>query len=462
MRSFFLAVAVFWAVPALAQSGEEDAPADTTPTEESAPGEAAEPTPTPVLAPEPDPSSAPPTEAAANNEAGELNAKVDALAADLNDLRESLVVPEKEEKKSKFGLGPAASKVYGRTSGISLGGYGEFYFTHDLDEAEPSVADMYRYIQYVGYKFNDWVVMNAELEFEHATTGTNPENGKKGSVSVEFAYIDLLFKEYFNLRTGLLLVPVGIINEMHEPTTYRGNFRPEVERRIIPSTWREAGVGAFGSTPFGLSYKAYLVNGLSADGFDKKGVRGGRQKGNHVVFEDKAVALRLDYDHRDLVTVGASFYYGGADHNPTSSSNSESNGIVEAHAIARYAGAELRGLVAYSFIDVDADPDDPEDSRHEVPEEQWGFYLEGSYDILPHIANKPGMALRPFARFEMMNLRAAPEPENPSLDLISVVAGLEYNPVPDVVFKLEFMTAGDDDPATESQEEVRIGAGFIY
>ncbi len=396
------------------------------------------------------------------DDGSELENKVDAIAADLNDLRESLYVPEQDEKKSVFGMGPAASKIYGRPSGLSLGGYGEFYYSHDLDKDEASSADIYRYIQYVGYKFNKNIVMNAELEFEHATTGSNPANGEKGSVSVEFAYLDFLLNRYINIRTGLLLMPVGIINEMHEPTTYHGNFRPEVERRIIPSTWREAGVGIFGALSDELTYKLYIVNGLSSDGFSSKGIRGGRQKGNHVAFEDAAVVLRTDYNVVAPLTLGGSFYIGGADHDPTGE-RTEANGIAEGHFLLRHAGAELRGLFAYGFIFVDdPDPDDPDDVRLEVPESQWGYYLEGAYDLWPHLSGRPGMSLSPFARFEHMNLRASPEPENAALKTVELVAGVQFKPISDVVLKLEFSTKHNDDDTTGSEEAIRVGAGFIY
>ena len=109
------------------------------------------------------------------------------------------------------------------------------------DSGKTDTFDLLRAILYFGYKFDDRFVFNSEIEFEHSTTS------ESGSASVEFAYLDYLFKPGFNVRGGLLLVPMGLVDELYEPTTFLGAKRPETERRIIPSTWRENGLGAHGS-----------------------------------------------------------------------------------------------------------------------------------------------------------------------------------------------------------------------
>ena len=139
----------------------------------------------------------------------------------------------------KWGLGPAASKVYGKSSGLSIGGYGEsLYQNFDAtrENGTPSGKtnewDYVRAVVYLGWKFDKTFVLNSEFEYEHASTG------KGGEVSVEFATLDAILRDELNLRAGLVLVPVGFVNEMHEPTTYLGARRPDTENRILPSTWR--------------------------------------------------------------------------------------------------------------------------------------------------------------------------------------------------------------------------------
>ena len=119
------------------------------------------------------------------------------------------------------------------------------YLIGKIPDDGNNIVDAQRVILYAGYKFTENIIFNSEIEFEHGSTSANLD-GQSGSVSVEFAYLDFLIKDYVNIRGGLLLVPFGIINEIHEPTTFYGVFRPSVERQIIPTTWRENGLGLLG------------------------------------------------------------------------------------------------------------------------------------------------------------------------------------------------------------------------
>src|SRR5207245_6852458 len=131
------------------------------------------------------------------------------------------------------------------------------------------LLDLERAVLYFGYKFNDRTLFNSEIEFEHAVAG----EGEKGEVAVEFAYVDFRATKRFGLRGGLLLVPVGFLNELHEPPIFHGALRPEVETDIIPTTWSENGLGFYGvAGP--VSYRAYLVTSLRAAGFSaEEGIR---------------------------------------------------------------------------------------------------------------------------------------------------------------------------------------------
>ncbi|RLC96155.1 MAG: hypothetical protein DRI46_14075, partial [Chloroflexi bacterium] len=213
-------------------------------------------------------------EAADPNEPS-LEEKVEILTEEVSRLREQMNIPETDkELEGAYGMGPAASKVYGVSQGISLGGYGEFYFAAPYGDTDitgqVNITDFYRFIAYFGYKFNDWIVMNTEIEYEHATTSSNFQ-GKSGSVSVEFSYLDFLFNPAINARAGNLLVPMGFVNLIHEPPTYWGNIRPFVETTIIPSTWREMGLGIHGNAG-NVRYSGYVINGFNAAKFDEKGV----------------------------------------------------------------------------------------------------------------------------------------------------------------------------------------------
>jgi hypothetical protein len=392
-----------------------------------------------------------------------LEERVDLLAEEIARLREQMSIPETDEGlTSAFGMGPAASRVYGQNHGLAVGGYGEFYFEDTIDGN--NTADMYRFITYIGYKFSDKIVMNTELEFEHGTTSGNYK-GDGGSVSVEFAYLDFLLHENFNIRTGNLLVPMGFINKWHEPPFYRGNFRPAIERSIIPSTWRELGAGAHGQITRDLRYTAYVLNGMNGAKFDTDGVRGGRQKGNRALWNDIGVVGALDYEAASY-GLGASGYYGGADQGLVLDGMDEvsvSNYVTEAHAFWRGSGLELRALVAYSGIDG-ADELSVINSET-VPEQQFGWYVEAAYDIAPLFTEEPGHRIEPWVRYEDYDLHHSVGDgleANPSQDRQSITAGVHFMPHPQVVIKGEWehlTTADGDDDAVD---EVRVGAGFVF
>lgn len=413
--------------------------------------------------------------AAAQASDDDVREKVDVLAEELASLREQLAIPATDEElTSSYGLGPAASKVYGVSEGVSLGGYGEFYFASPIEDTDETgavnTADFYRFIAYFGYKFTDQIVMNTEIEFEHATTSSNFQ-GKSGSVSVEFSYLDFLLHDAFNVRAGNLLVPVGFVNVMHEPAFYRGNFRPEIERRIIPSTWRELGIGIHGNVQEDLRYTAYVVNGLEGADFGSKGVRGGRQKGNRVIWEDVAGVAALHYEPTGPVSVSTSGYYGGADHgqflDDAMNEIEVNNWIWEAHASVEHRGFHLRGLFAISGIDgadeLLASPawaGDPD-----VPEGQMGWYLEGAYDVAPWLLGRDTSAVvSPWVRYEDFDLHdQMPDgvDANPARAEQLLTIGVEVKPTPKVVLKGEYVHQAHDADGPRS-DEVRFGAGFVY
>jgi hypothetical protein len=408
----------------------------------------------------------------------DLEEKVEILTEEVSRLREQMNIPETDrELEGAYGLGPAASKVYGVSQGISFGGYGEFYFASPYGDTETTgkvnTTDFYRFITYVGYKFNDWIVMNGEIEYEHATTSGNYQ-GKSGSVSVEFAYLDFLFHPAINVRGGNLLVPMGIVNLIHEPPTYWGNFRPFVESSIIPSTWREMGMGAHGN--FGsVSYSAYVLNGFNGSKFDAKGVRSGRQKGNRAIWEDVGGVLALDYNYNNTLRVGGSVYGGGADQglvlDESDAAVSVNNRIVEGHADFRSGGFRGRALVAASHITNAAALSralytDSGELTQQVPVDQFGWYVEAGYDFAPFLDKNARYSLTPWIRYEDYDLQynVSDEtglPANPALDGSIVTVGLETKPHPNVVVKLDWVFPTNESD-TPTSNEIRLGAGFIY
>ena len=176
----------------------------------------------------------------------ELRRRIDLLAAELELLRSGETPPVEltAARRESLGLAPSAAATYRRTTqGVSLAGYGEMLL-ENFDAADESGADgapttqldFLRAILYAGYRFNDKFLFNSEIEIEH----TN-------EISVEFAYVDYLANDNLTFRGGMILLPLGLVNEFHEPTVFVGAKRPETEQRILPTTWRENGAGILGS-----------------------------------------------------------------------------------------------------------------------------------------------------------------------------------------------------------------------
>ncbi len=380
----------------------------------------------------------------------ELERRLDLVTDELQKLKNEQAISEDPEYKSTFGLGPAASKIYQVAHGLSVGGYGEAHYTNFVsDKTKNDEADFVRAILYVGYKFTDNILFNSEIEFEHGSTD------KDGSVSVELAQIDFLINEGFNLRGGMVLIPVGITNELHEPTLYHGNDRPLVETQVIPSTWRELGIGAFGELAEGLDYKLYLVNGFDAAKFDAKGLRGGRQKGSKAKADDWAVVARLDYEPVLGLQLGASTYLGDSGQNQEFAGDKPNvfTQIYEVHGQYKRHGLELKALA--SRVEIDDNDKLSLASGKSVPERISGWYGEVAYDLLPLLVPATNQYLAPFLRYESIDYGQSAE------DVELWVSGLSYKPIPNVVVKADYRNFNHKFKS-DAADEVNFGIGYIF
>lgn len=240
--------------------------------------------------------------------------ETEALKEEIRQLKLENVIGELEVK-SYYGLGPAASKAMFNRRGVSIGGYGELAFVHNDVDARggaKNIANMQRFILYVGYAFNEKLKFNSEIELEHASTSSSHGTGG-GYYKTELAFLDYNFGEKFGVRGGLLLMPVGIINEYHEPPTFQTAQRPYTETRIIPTTWEEMGLGAYGKIGE-MEYKLYLTNGLMLKGagdYDVlEPVKNIRQRGARAVADRYGITGRIDYNLPYNLKIGASFWTG--------------------------------------------------------------------------------------------------------------------------------------------------------
>jgi len=407
----------------------------------------------------------------------ELERRIQVLSGEVDDLKLGEVAAPAQE--SRHGLGPAASKVYGVKRGVSIGGYGEMLYENFAGEREDGVEkftadqiDLLRAVTYVGYKFSDRVLFNSEIEFEHATTDNH------GSVSVEFAYLDYLARPEVNVRAGMLLVPMGFVNEQHEPPTYLGAKRPEVERRIVPATWRTNGLGLFGETASGFAYRAYLVEGFrgvasedaGVDGFTASdGVRGGRQNGSISRVEQWGLTGLLEYS-RGGFRVGISGFTGGAAQGDTTAAGDSFTGrtqIWEAHGEYKGNGLQLRALYSRGAID-EAERFNERNgvapgSNASVGSRQFGWYGEAGYDVLRLLSRGSEWNLVPYVRYERYDTQdgvPAGYAANPANDRTILTAGAALFPDPQVVVKADQQWRTNE--AETGQDQFNVSIGYLF
>jgi hypothetical protein len=392
----------------------------------------------------------------------ELERTVQVLADEIERTRADVTVPEEPELKSSYGLGPAASKVYSVTRGLSIGGYGEaFYRAYVGDKKdEENFADFLRAVLYVGYKFTDRIVWNSEIEIEHAD-----------EIFLEFGTLDFLWKDWANVKAGLMLLPIGWLNEIHEPTFFFGVNRPDVERFIIPSTWRENGVGLFGNFGEDVRYKLYAVNGLDATGFSPAGLRGGRQKGSKALAESIAVTGRLDWSPLYGLDLGASIYAGNSGQNqeiedvkiPDSFTT-----LFDLHAQVQWRDLWLRGLFTMAFVSQagllteNLQELSVLGSDEAIASSMMGGYGEIAYDVWKWIG-EGDRVLEPFYRFEWYDTQYDMPDGFMSDDFFEVFShtvGFSFKPIPNVVLKADYRNR--DARKGKIADEFNLGFGYIF
>ena len=401
-----------------------------------------------------------------STELTEVKRQIEILGQEIEALKTRQAEKPALADTEQYGLGAAASKVYRVEQGISFGGYGEMLYenvgsTNDSGArvGNRDQVDMLRAILYTGYKYSDRVIFNSEIEFEHGSTGSG------GEASVEFAYLDFLVRPEVGIRTGLVLIPMGFVNEQHEPTAYLGAKRPVVENVVIPSTWREMGVGAFGEMGQ-LSWRAFVVNSLNGRNFTAGGVRGGRQKGARAVAEDLAFTGRLDWQPVVGSTVGASFFSGN-----TGQGNLVANEQVDArftvydvHAESRFRGLTLRGLWTRANIDDAAQLSalGGLTGNRGIGESLGGWYAEAGYDLAAMRAFGE-RSFTPYVRYEKVDTQmSVPNgfARNPASEQTITTIGLQFKPIPQAVIKADYQNTGNE--ADTGLDQWNIGVGYIF
>lgn len=333
-----------------------------------------------------------------------------------------------------------------RDGATVLSGYGEAKVEYDLRYGS-GTANLTRNVLFIGHRFSNRIYLFSELELEDARVESGSPTGE---ISLEQLFLKFSLTRDIYLTAGLFIPRIGIINENHLPTTFNGNDRPFVEQLIIPSTWRELGVGLYGQTPRlpGFNWSFAVVNGLNSTAFGGgEGIRGGRFKGSN------ATATNLGFTGAALYYIGkfrlqASAYAGGSAGLSTRAADSLQlasgplgTPVLLGEANAQYLSSTFSGKVQAVRIAI---PDAFAINRayaNNTPEAMYGVQAELSYNLLS-LTKIEDKRLVIFTRYEKLDLNAK-TPENgiatDELRQQYIIAGLTWQPVRGVAVKADYV-----------------------
>ena len=367
--------------------------------------------------------------------------------------------PEDGEPGSQSAAGGAeATATDSRTGPIS--GYMDFHFNNV--ENQDARLDFHRFVLIFNHGFTDRIRFVGELELEHAVVEGLED---KGEIELEQAYVDFLITPQLNIRAGMMLMPVGIINERHEPPVFHGVERPFVDTVIVPSTWFEVGAGIHGEVGRGWRYRVFTTAPLDAAGFSAdEGIRGGRQKGSQANVQSPAYTGRLEYVGLPGLSAGASFWRGKSGFSFPRLDSRVTLGELDGRY--RLGELELRGQFAHLFLDGMAELNDAIQRTigvsPNVAEQMRGFYGEASYFVLPYAAPRE---LAVFLRYENFDTQFRMPPGFQPLkqfDRSAWVVGFTYYPDPDVAVKFGYSAVRNQSTVVNAPNSLNIGLGWWF
>jgi hypothetical protein len=370
-------------------------------------------------------------------------------AAEISSLKEGLAENNAKTESTFTAVEEITSsptaKLAEWASKTSMGGYGELHYNnHSSDNSTSSKDefDLHRFVLFVGHEYSDTIRFFSEFEIEHSIAG----EGKAGEVEVEQAYIEWDYTEGHRAKAGVFLIPVGILNETHEPPTFYGVERNPVEKNIIPSTWWEGGVLFSGELTQGLSYDIGAHSGLYiSPSAGKYKIRDGRQKVGKAKGDDIAYTARIKYTGVPGLELAASFQH-QADiwQNESHAGKDKVDAqMIEAHLAYKKGPFGLRAL--YAQWDLD---DDIEEVKAGA-DEQEGWYIEPNFKI----TDKLGV----FVRYNEYDNTAG---SNSKSEKEQIDVGFNYYIHPRVVLKADYFDQ-DNESGTE-MKGYNLGVGWDF
>ncbi len=357
---------------------------------------------------------------------------------------------------------------------ITIGGYGQIDYNQPMNDTASANGklDVHRMVIFMGYKFNDRVQFVTEVEFEHIK-----------EVYVEQAFINYKISTPFNFRAGLMLIPMGIINEYHEPTTFNGVERPNLDGKIVPTTWREIGAGFTGTLDgLSLKYQAYVVNGfLGYDGGSKlrgsDGFRKGRQKGAESTISSPNFSTKVDFYGIKGLKIGAAAYLGktqsslfnGLPNNDTLGLAAQADSSVVGMNMFgldvryQYKALQLRGQVIKTAIANSQEYNLFTGS--DLGSSMLGYYGEVGYDVLSIFNKDAKEKVILFGRYEFYDTHDATEgllDQNSSYARTDITVGVTYKVSPGAAFKADYQIFDNKKKGNTPSNQINFGVGVWF
>ena len=354
----------------------------------------------------------------------------------LKSLEQRLNETEKKLEATADQVEVVAESEGGMFANTTIGGYGELHYNNYEDQ--DAKIDFHRFVLFFGHEFSDSIRFFSEFELEHSLSG----DGKPGEVELEQAYVEVDINEGLSSKVGLFLIPVGLINETHEPPTFYGVERNGVEKNIIPATWWEAGL-SFNYKPVGgVSLDGAVTSGLEV-GDDFK-IRNGRQKVAKATAENLAYTGRVKYTAITGLELAATVQYqtditqGGSNFDaPVDTADAT---LLEAHAVYQVSDFTVRAL--YARWDINGD-----EAKALGRDEQTGWYIEPSYKVSENVGV--------FARYAEYDNNAG---NSDSTAVESTSVGVSYFLHEDVVLKADYEDLG----GSKDSKGFNLGFGYQF
>ena len=400
--------------------------------------------------------------------------------------------PDPDTERRALGLSHGAARVYEKEHGFSFAGYGEVLYqkySHETTSNSDTLPQfiglptnkdqeltLLRGVLFLGYRVSERIVFNSELRLDRDLiergVATFPEyyDTLEGSTegSLDLAYMDYILSPALTLRAGMILLPVGLINEFHQPDEYLGTRSGFGDLFTIPSIWHALGFGIAGHK-WVFDYRAYVVSGLNAAGFTEFGLRGGREVSWDTISHPAAV-FRIDYNPFPGGVLGGSYYIGNSGifglNEPQDLKIHTT--MKELHGELRWKGVFARAQYAKAILHST-----PELNKilgttgyNGVAKRQVGGYVEGGWNLL--WARRNGTMIMPYMRGEASNPQdALPPPslelgliKNHYLDFIIWVFGVEWRPVKALSIKTEYQNIHDQNQIY--WKEFRLGGSYVF